>query len=309
MTSNFADHSDGPVAEHLPDPLHRGEISVQLAFEPGVSIARSASAVELPLTANPFRAIALNGEISLSTTFTERAIGVSAAGHGSRGNDDPPMTTVGSSIDPWPLLRNGDLGCQRAIRLVVHGRSGGVVPDSLIELSQSLQRRRSAPVQLEVLTAESAPVCPKEASWLVPLLLWPGSHAREDVPEIRNRMQREGAEVSLLPFLGSWQRWWTLVAEALQPFAVQDSVLVHHPLSSDEADRFLLQLSDRMGLPLLSFDHWSDYQQTHPQARPLMLALAPNRMTEALSEAGSLPPLLDHSLIRQGLIDLLAALP
>ena len=309
MTSNFADHADGPVAEHLPDTFHCGEISIQLASELGVSIARASSAVVGPLTANPFRAIALNGEISLGTTFTERPIGVSTAGHGSRGNDDPSMTTVGSAIDPWPLLRNSELRSQRAIRLVVHGRSGGVVPESLIELSQSLQRRRSAPVQLEVLTAESAPVCPKEASWLVPLLLWPGSHAREDVPEIRNRMQREGAEVSLLPFLGSWQRWWTLVAEALQPFAVQDSVLVHHPLSSDEADRFLLQLSDRMGLPLLSFDHWSDYQQTHPQARPLMLALAPNRMTEALSEAGSLPPLLDHSLIRQGLIDLLAALP
>ena len=309
MTSNFADHSDGSVAEHLPDTFHRGEIPIELASELGVSRGRPSSAVELPLTANPFRAIALNGEISLGTTFTERAIGVSTAGHGNRRNDDPPMTTVGSTIDPWPLLRNTDLACQRAIRLVVHGRSGGVVPESLIELSQLLQQRRSAPVQLEVLTAESPPVCPKEATWLVPLLLWPGSHAREDVPEIRNRMQREGAEVSQLPFLGSWQNWWTLVAEALQPFAVQGAVLVHHPLSSEEADRFLLQLSDRLGLPLLSFDHWPDHQKSHPQARPLMLALAPNRMTEALSEAGGLPPLLDLALIRQGLIDLLAALP
>ena len=64
-----------------------------------------------------------------------------------------------------------------------------------------------------------------------------------------------------------------------------------------------------MGLPLLPFDDWSDYQKIHPEAHPLMLALAPNRMTEALSEAGGLPPLLDLALIRQGLIDLLAALP
>ena len=219
------------------------------------------------------------------------------------------MTTVSSTFDPWPLLRNDDLRCQRAIRLVVHGRSGGVVPESLIELQKALQQRRQAPVQLEVLTADTPPVSPEQASWLVPLLLWPGSHARADVPEIRQRMQREGADVDLLPFLGSWQCWWALVAEALQPFASQGSVLVHHPLSSEEADSFLLELSERMGLPLLSFDDWSDYQKSHPEADPLMLALAPNRMTEALSEAGGLPPLLDLALIRQGLIDLLAALP
>ena len=219
------------------------------------------------------------------------------------------MTTVSSTFDPWPLLRNNDLRCQRAIRLVVHGRSGGVVPESLIELQQMLQQRRQAPVQLEVLTADKPPVCPEQPSWLVPLLLWPGSHARADVPEIKHRMQREGADVELLPFLGSWQGWWALVAEALEPFGARGSVLVHHPLSSEEADRFLLELSERMGLPLLSFDDWSDYQKSHPEAHPLMLALAPNRMTEALSEAGGLPPLLDLALIRQGLIDLLAALP
>ena len=62
-------------------------------------------------------------------------------------------------------------------------------------------------------------------------------------------------------------------------------------------------------LPLVSFDEWSEYQQSHPQAQPLPLALAPNRMTDALSEAGGWPPFLDHSLTRQFLIDLLAALP
>ena len=81
------------------------------------------------------------------------------------------MTTVSSTFDPWPLLRNNDLRCQRAIRLVVHGRSGGVVPELLIELQQMLQQRRQAPVQLEVLTAETPPACPEQASWLVPLLL------------------------------------------------------------------------------------------------------------------------------------------
>ena len=307
MTSNFADHSDGPITKHLPDSFHCGEIPVELGFELAVSPVTAASFIGMRI--NPFRAIALNSVVSLEPSFRDSAIGVRTTRHGSWRNDNPLMTAVSSSIDPWPLLRNSDLGCQRAIRLVVHGRSGGVVPESLIEFHQALQQRRQAPVQLEVLTADSPPVSPEQPSWLVPLLLWPGSHARADVPEIKNRMQREGAEVSLLPFLGSLQWWWTLVAEALQPFAAQGSVLVHHPLSSEEADRFLLELSQRMGLPLLSFDDWSDYQKSHPEAHPLMLALAPNRMTEALSEAGGLPPLLDLALIRQGLIDLLAALP
>ena len=50
---------------------------------------------------------------------------------------------------------------------------------------------------------------------MVPLLLWPGAHARDDVPAIRRRMRSEGADVTHLPFLGAWSRWWSLVSEAL----------------------------------------------------------------------------------------------
>ena len=60
---------------------------------------------------------------------------------------------------------------------------------------------------------------------------------------------------------------------------------------------------------MLSFDQWPAHQALHPGDCPLPLALAPNRMTESLSEAGGLRPLLEEPLIRQVLIDLLAALP
>ena len=61
--------------------------------------------------------------------------------------------------------------------------------------------------------------------------------------------------------------------------------------------------------PLVPFDAWPEFQQRHPRARPLPLTLAPNRMTDALSEAGGLPPLLEHPPTRQALIDLLVSLP
>jgi hypothetical protein len=42
---------------------------------------------------------------------------------------------------------------------------------------------------------------------------------------------------------------------------------------------------------------------------PLPLSLAPNRMSEALRQAGGLPSLLEDPALRQGLIHCLAALP
>ena len=220
------------------------------------------------------------------------------------------MTSAGTAIDPWPLLRNADSALQRrSLHLVVHGRSGGSVPACLASLQAVLEQRRSAPVQLDVLTADQTVAAPEQPAWIVPLLLLPGAHARMDVPVIRNRLRQAGATVTLLPFLGAWASWWEAVLLTLPQHDRHRAVLVHHPLRSGVADRFLEMLSSRLALPLVSFDEWSEYQQSHPQAQPLPLALAPNRMTDALSEAGGWPPFLDHSLTRQFLIDLLAALP
>ena len=220
------------------------------------------------------------------------------------------MTSAGRVIDPWPLLRNDASDRERqGLHLVVHGRSGGVVPDCLASLPDLLAQRRSAPVQLEVLTAEQPVSALPQSSWVVPLLLLPGAHARTDVPAIRNRLLGAGASVRLLPFLGSWGNWWNAVLAALPASERADAVLVHHPLRPGVADRFLTMLSSRMALPLVPFDACPAFQQLHPRAWPLPLALAPNRMTEALSEAGGLPPLLEYQPTRQALIDLLVSLP
>ena len=220
------------------------------------------------------------------------------------------MTPADVAIDPWPLLRNGtSVHGHFSLRLVVHGRSGGVVPGCLSALMDQVQSRRQAPVQLEALTADQVPALPDQPVLLIPLLLWPGTHVREDVPFIRERLRAEGSEVTMLPFLGSWPLWWDLVASALMIQSDPSLVLVHHPLRAGVADCFLRSLSRRLGLPMVPFDRWSEHHLRYPTHRPLPLALAPNRMTEALRDAEGFPPLLDHPLIRQGFIDLLAALP
>ena len=221
------------------------------------------------------------------------------------------MRPVGTAVDPWPLLRNASSRSSlRALRLVVHGRSGGEIPMCLITLADELQRIRRVPVQLDVLTAEDTiPAPPDRPAWLVPLLLWPGAHVCTDVPAIRDRLRAGGAEVTMLPFLGAWPQWWTSVATALQAELCDESVLVYHPLRAGVADRFLAVLASRLDPLLVPFDRWPDYLLSHPTAVPVPLALAPNRITEALREAGGMPPLLEHPLTRQVLIDLLAALP
>ena len=309
LASNFAKHANGSVTEHLPDALHRREIPLKLALKTSTVGTSRPSAAKAFAPLKSSRPVALIGELSAGASLQSSAFGVLTSGHETKNYDDGVMSAVGSAIDPWPLLRNRKLQSERAIRLVVHGRSGGVVPEALTALRQELQQHRSAPVQLEVLTADAPPPCPDASSWLVPLLLWPGAHARDDVPAIRRRMRSEGADVTLLPFLGAWSRWWSLVSEALDPLLTAEVVLLHHPLRPGVADRFLQQLSKRLSVPLLPSDQWSEYLLHHPKAQALPLALAPNRMTESLSEAGGLQPLLHHSLIRQGLIDLLIALP
>ena len=88
--------------------------------------------------------------------------------------------------------------------MVVHGRAGGVVPSCLSSFVDELQGKRSAPVQLQALTAEERPLAPDCPLLLLPLLLWPGAHARADVPAIRQRLCTDGARVTMLPFLGAW---------------------------------------------------------------------------------------------------------
>ena len=299
LASNFANHSHCASANHLPDALHGCEVPVQVA-------------VETTSAASWLDSVQVSGQwLARGVGLPCSTIGIAAKRHGPIRVYNRPMTPVGAAVDPWPLLRNGSSRSSlRALRLVVHGRSGGEIPTCLRTLADELQSIRRAPVQLEVLTAEEqSPPPPECPAWLVPLLLWPGEHVCSDVPAIRDRLRAGGASITMLPFLGAWPHWWASVLTALQAELCTDSVLVHHPLRPGVADRFLAVLASRVDPLLVPFDRWPDHLLRHPDAVPVPLALAPNRITEALREAGGMPPLLEHPLTRQALIELLAALP
>ncbi len=240
--------------------------------------------------------------------------GVTPGCHGLRRVFDRSTTSPVHAInDPWLLIRKRHQGSVRwGIRLIVHGRAGGVVPACLRSLAEEVERRRGAPAQIEALTAEASPEPLLRRNWLVPLLLLPGSHARDDVPVIRKRLQAQGVRTCCLPFLGSWSAWWFLLQQLVQQQDLSRGgpVLVHHPLRYGFGDRFLPRLAEQLGIPAVSSEDWQAYRSSASRpCQPLPLALAPNRMTTALREAGGMPPLLEIESIRLGLSDLLTALP
>ncbi|MBC8168720.1 MAG: DNA mismatch repair protein MutS [Synechococcus sp. TMED66] len=227
-------------------------------------------------------------------------------------NGNHLTTSAQGASDPWPLLRKrGELSGATALRLVIHGRSGGLVPPCLQQIVVAVAERRAAPVELEVLTAEHPSPVQCGSQWLVPLLLLPGSHARSDVPLIRNRLKAEGVVVKSLPFLGAWDCWWVLMSRWIEDVAAKHPslALVHHPLRPGISDRFLASIQRRFDLPVVPFDAWDQFANDHPNVVPLPLSLAPNRMSEALRQAGGLPSLLEDPQLRQGLIHCLALLP
>jgi hypothetical protein len=181
----------------------------------------------------------------------------------------------------------------------------------LLQIVDAVAALRTAPVELEVLTSEHPSPVQCASQWLVPLLLLPGSHARSDVPLIRDRLKAEGVVVKSLPFLGAWNCWWVLMARWIEDVAASNAslALVHHPLRPGLSDRFLASIQRRFDLPVVSFDAWDQFARDHPNVVPLPLSLAPNRMSEALHQAGGLPSLLEDPQLRQGLIHCLALLP
>lgn len=222
-----------------------------------------------------------------------------------------------AAIPPQPLL------------LLVHGRSGGRIPAELRDLAAELEQRRGAVVQLLALTEPRLPSPPPAdplapVATLVPLLLLPGGHVRQDLPRLTAELRRR-FPLRRLPFLGSWPLWQrALAAEVRELAASVDSVgaplLLHHPLQGPLAERFLSLLSRRCGAVCLpaSFEDATALPWRHEGWRGahdpavLPLALAANRLTDsllALAPATAPRPLLQRPRLRQVLVEALEALP
>jgi sirohydrochlorin ferrochelatase len=212
-----------------------------------------------------------------------------------------------SHLRPHPLL------------LLVHGRSGGVVPAELQALAADLQARRGVPVALRALTAP-APVPPPRLVdrplALVPLLLLPGGHVRHDVATVLAELRR-GGPVRRWPFLGAWPAWQAVLAREVAALAGAGAAprLLHHPLEGPLAARYLAHLAHRTGAVPLAAPYdapCSTFAAMAPPGTPIPLALATCRLTEALA-AGPDPaaarPLLARPGLRAALLQLLESLP
>ncbi|MCX5947410.1 MAG: hypothetical protein NTY67_04245 [Cyanobacteria bacterium] len=225
--------------------------------------------------------------------------------------------------------------------LVVHGRTGGVIPEVYQRLARELEQRRQAPVGLRALTAPMPVPLPAPgeelALWgpgltLVPLLLLPGNHARVDVPSLARRLRSTaaagllapGSGVRRLPFLGAWPAWQSALAAELA--ALADSsvsggrvkappLLLHHPLEGPLALRYLEHLQRRLGCRCLAAPYSSADSEEPALAIDgpvLPLSLAANRLTERLEPRlgrAQAAPLLERPRLRQLLLEHLVALP
>ncbi|MEB3194239.1 MAG: CbiX/SirB N-terminal domain-containing protein [Cyanobacteriota bacterium] len=201
--------------------------------------------------------------------------------------------------------------------LLIHGRSGGVLPPEMQTLAAELQERRGAPVILETLTGEDLPPLqpsPAGCTTLVPLFLLPGGHVRRDVPRRVARWRAAGA-VRALPFLGAWPAWQAALAEEVKrlaaPTGAATALLVHHPVEGSLPQRYLDHLATLCGARCLAVPYsWADGSLATPlpQGPALPMALAASRLTEGLG-AWLGPPLLARPHCRQGLLELLVALP
>jgi sirohydrochlorin ferrochelatase len=198
--------------------------------------------------------------------------------------------------------------------LVVHGRSGGMLPPELEEMVVDLEQRRGAPVRLQALTAVEPPP-PAEllrlgrGLILVPLLLLPGGHVRHDLPAIV-RHWRGQVRLQHRPFLGAWPSWQRGLRQELQRLGATP-LLLHHPVEGLLAARYLAHLERSCGARCLatpySSEHLADLQLP-PAVPALPLALAANRLTDQLADRVG-PPLLHRPALRQLLVTELEALP
>ena len=222
-------------------------------------------------------------------------------------------TTFVSGDDPSRIIPNNKHSKpSRDLRLVIHGSAGGKVHHLFKYLVRKVQNLRGTHVDLEVLTQENPKASSSSSILLIPLFLLPGKHVLNDIPKIFRRLSNQGIDTQLVPFLGSWPYWITILKYFVNLKSHKEkSILLHHPINSGEYGiSYLEKLNRILKIPIISWTQWYEFSDnSDPIYTPIPVALAPNKNTKGLRSTDSLSSLLEIDLFMISLIKILTLLP
>ena len=240
---------------------------------------------------------------------------VSKISHPLNFNKLVESTNTSSDVHQKLSLLPNRINCEppHHLHLLVHGSRGGEIHPSLLSLVDQLKRLKNRSVSIEALTDDNPEQIDigNRSVFLVPLFLLPGSHVCLDVPKIFKRLQEEGQNIKLFPFLGSFMPWLSLIDDLItsqSPFV--KPALIHHPVSSDTSSVFLKSLEKFLNIPLYSWSRWNqDTVKKEKNYLPIPYLLTPNKNVEIDSKGEQLKSLLEIDIIHRGLVNILGNLP
>ncbi len=215
-----------------------------------------------------------------------------------------------SNKNPLSMIQKEQNTPSRSLRLVVHGSSGGYVHPLVYYVIKKVEHLRGSCVDLEVLTQEKPKHSSSSSILLVPLLLLPGKHVQNDIPKIYKRLNNEGVNTKLLPFLGCWQQWISILKYLIEmESGFGKPILLHHPLNNDIGSSYLEKLRMKLKIPIVPWTKWSELREKeHTTYTPIPFSLTPNQNTKKLRKHDSISSLLEIDIFLIGLINILTHL-
>tara|TARA_B100000214_G_scaffold271956_1_gene202230 strand:+ start:346 stop:1014 length:669 start_codon:yes stop_codon:yes gene_type:complete len=189
------------------------------------------------------------------------------------------------------------------LRLIVHGSKNGYVNTEIIKLLKELRKVRNSNVELEILTNKNSQKTNSKSLYLVPLFLLPGKHIRYDIPKIHKRLKKQGVNVKLFPYIGSWRS----IIEAIQTILNDENngkspLILHHPLTDSIGFDYLNNLEKKLKAPLLSWDKYNNINSLK-NFNPIPYCLLPNSNTRKIKRLDSKSSLMEFDHFSNTLIN------
>ena len=217
-----------------------------------------------------------------------------------------------SEESPWRFIPKAkNMKPSRGLRLIVHGSAGGYIHPLVHYIIEHVEHLRGSFVDIEILTQERPKYSRSSSIWLVPLLLLPGKHVQNDIPKIYKRLINEGINTQLLPFLGCWHDWISILKYIIDLESKDgEPILLHHPLNNDIGSNYLNQLRQKLKVQVLPWTKWNELNKKEDKKfSPIPFSLAPNQNTKHLRQHDSISSLLEIDILLIELINILTHLP